>query len=229
MSRRWDRQHKRPYYCCNKQSGIPGHRCKSHEISAWGVDALVLRLLARTLTDPEHILALADAAQTQLAAAETDAALAEASLHAHDTTLAKIAAEQDKWRTVVKTLDGVAGAESMLAEARARLATLYADREQNEAERTAALPVRARAAERVEFLRHLFTVRDSYIDFTDLTSGGVVETGKPYLEIGWPGVGTGKHGERIRTSRLPLHQAAALLGVPESEIDPPIDRGEQLT
>jgi hypothetical protein len=235
MSRKWDRQHKRPGYQCNKQSGIPSHPCKSHEINAWELDALALRLLAHTLTDPERIIQLADAARGQLEAAEGDAAFAAASLAAHDKTLFAIAAEQDKLRTAIKALSGVPDMEGAVGQMNARLHDLDAQREQAEAARSGALPAQARATERATFLRQMFTTRDVALitarDITPDLARYVVDTGKPeeigepYLQIGWSGVRTGRHGEDIHYSRLPLAQAAALLGIAEADIDLPIERG----
>ncbi len=216
MSRKWDRQHKRPYYHCNKQSGIPSHQCKSHEINAWELDALVLRLLAHTITDPERIIELADAARGQLEAAESDAALTAASLAAHNKTLATIAAEQEKVQTALKALSGVSGMDGVAAEMRARVTALNVQREQVEADRAATLPAQARATERADFLRRLFTTRDWFFDFA---TGETGESGEPHLEIGWPGSRLGKDGEILHFSNLPLDQAAALLGVDEDQLD----------
>ncbi len=71
-------------------------------------------------------------------------------------------------------------------------------------------PRRERAVQRQEFLRDLFTVRDSF--FYDPPR---IEVGLPTLAVGWPGARLGPDGEVIQYSRLPLSQAAALLGVSE--------------
>jgi site-specific DNA recombinase len=233
MTRYWDHYGKRPFYHCGKRSGTPLAPCRRHEIAAHKVDALALRLLAETLTDPERILEIADAAEAQLTRAESDAALAEASAQAYNKTIAKIDADREKLRVALKALTGVPGAEGAIVETRARLDALDAERVEAEAARDAAVPEHGRATARAAFLRELFTVRDVDLDFTPGSAfdpAAPIQPGEPtHLEIGWAGVATGKVGRRIRTSRLPLHQAAALLQVPESEIATlglPVRRGE---
>jgi len=231
MTRYWGSRAKHPFYQCGKRSGTPFHPCAPHQIAAPAVDAFAMRLLAQVLTDPEKILELAGAAETQLAKAEGDASLTAARMRAYETRLDAIAADQDKLRTALKALSTVPGMESAVADTRTRLDALDQDYDATAAEREALVPVQSHAHARAEFLRTLFTTRDVVWNFTAPFTNE--EVGEPYLEIGWPGWEKGPHGELLTTSHMTTQQAAALLGVTvedlEGRVDLPIARGQDFT
>ena len=228
MTRYWDSRAKYPFYKCGKRSGTPFHPCAPHQIAARTVDAFAMRLLAQVLTDPEKILELASAAETQLAQVESDASLTAARMRAYQQRLDAIAVDQDKLRTALKALSTVPGMESAVADTRARLDALDQDYDATAAEREALVPVQSHAHARAEFLRTLFTTRGDLIDWD---TGE--EVGEPHLAIGWPGWEKGPHGERLPTSHMTTQQAAALLGVTvedlEGRVGLPIARGQDFT
>jgi DNA invertase Pin-like site-specific DNA recombinase/uncharacterized Zn finger protein (UPF0148 family) len=215
MVRYWSSSSKHVYYQCMTRREAPTNPHR-HEIRASETDTHALRLLARALTDPEHILALADAAEQQHADAQTDAALAQAHLVVVEKRLVEIAAEQDKLMTAIKALSGVPGMDDQVQGIRAKLTALDREREEAQAEYTQAGPRRDHTQERADFLRNLFTTRDEYINFTPPYP--TEEEGEPHLQVGWEGWQRGPHGERMRTSHVPLRHAAALLGVTEDDL-----------
>jgi DNA invertase Pin-like site-specific DNA recombinase len=229
MTRYWGSRAKYPFYQCMKRSGTPFHPCKPHQIAAPTTDAFALRLLAKVLTDPEKILELAGAAETQLAKAEGDVSLTAARLRAYETRLDAIMADQDKLRTALKALSTVPGMEGAIADTRARLDALDQDYDATAAERDALVPAQSHANARADFLRSLFTTRDVVLNFTLPYTNE--EVGEPYLAIGSQGVRAGPNGERLPHGHLSLPQAAAPLGVTEADLedlDLPIEPGHQI-
>jgi hypothetical protein len=164
MTRFWHSGSPLLYYRCNKRGGTPLYDCKPHDIRADAVDALALRLLAVVLTDPAKIVELADAAEGQLARVATDAALTAAGLIAYQKRLDAIAADQEQLRTALKALGVVPGMETAVADTRARLEALDAEREDTEAERAALLPVRDHAHERAALLQRVAAAKGGMLD-----------------------------------------------------------------
>jgi hypothetical protein len=213
MSRHWETKSIHPYYRCYTSADRPSHPHIGFHVSAHAVDALVPHLLAKALTDPEKILELASAAEGKWAEANADAQLAASALAAYHKRIAEITAEHDARRAALAQLRGATGTDTIVAEIEAQLAQLDRDREEAEQDRERAIPHSNHAQARAAFLRDLFTTREKVVDLTPEKAGQVTEAGEPYLKIGWD-------------TRLPLHQAAALLGVAEEEVDLPIERGE---
>jgi DNA invertase Pin-like site-specific DNA recombinase len=215
MARFWRRDTTRyaadpvPYYRCSMRLRDPSHPCALHAIPARKVDALVLRLLAFALTDPEQVIALADATAQRHAAAMATAEIAATKLEGYAERLPQIADERTRLVKRMQLCDphNPDDAED-IARYRERIARLDQEQDDIEAEMARLGPVRVHADERAAFLRRLFTVRTHYFNFATSKRG---EHGDPHLHIG---------------SQLPLHQAAALLGVAESELDLPITRGD---
>jgi len=213
-----------PCYRCSVRLRHQSHPCPLHIIPARKVDALVLRLLAFALTDPEQVIALADATAQRHAAAVATAEIASTKLTGYAERLTKIADERARLVKHLQLCDphNPDDAED-IARYRERIARLDEEQRGIEAEMERLGPVRARAGERAAFLRELFTVRDAVLKFHGPGQLPTVNAGsESHLSIGSFVQLPGKDGEPIRYSRLTLAQAAALLGVPESEIDLPV-------
>ena len=200
LTRWWDKRGKRPYYACVKRSGMPNHECAPHQIDATKTDAYALRLLAYSLTDPEKMLEIAEAAEQSYAEAGMDAALAASALAHATEQLAKNTAEQENLRTALAALSNVAGMEQQIAGIRQNQARLMAERAQLEQQQSQATPQHNHAIARQDFLRGLFTARDSLIN---PQTGEHGEEGEPHLHF--PGV-------------ITLEQAAAWLEVSAEEV-----------
>ena len=97
-----NRDHK--LYACEKGRGTPNRPHKKQIIQAKATDALALRLLAQALTDPEQVLALADAAEEQAGEADTERQLAESLLRATNQQIAEITTEQETILASVESL-----------------------------------------------------------------------------------------------------------------------------
>jgi hypothetical protein len=212
MSRHWETKSIHPYYRCYTSADRPSHPHTGFHVRAHAVDGLALRLLAQALTDPERILELASAAEGKWVEADADARLAASALAAYNKRIVEITAEHDKRRAALVHLRGTTGADTIVAGIEAQLAQLDRDREEAEQDRERAIPGRDHAQARAAFLRDIFTTRAQLIDLTPERACQVTEVGESYLKIGW-------------ASRLPLYQAAALLGIAEDEMDLPIEHG----
>jgi chromosome segregation ATPase len=125
---------------------VPAHTSRS--CSFW---------IARALTDPEHILALADAARTQAADATAEMALADARLESAAERLRLLATERGKLTTALVALGALAGMEAEVATIRARLSALDVEQADLDALQAQASSRRGMASERAAFLRQIFT------------------------------------------------------------------------
>lgn len=162
MTRYWQRNVKRPYYCCAKNAARPGINHQNHNIAAPYVDALVLETLADALTGPEDLLRIADLAAETAAHVEQAVARATAEQAVIDARLREIAAEQENLATAIDALAHVGGMGGEVARIRRRLASL--DEEQT-ALTSQHVELRMPVAEsRARYLRMLFTVRDFIFD-----------------------------------------------------------------
>lgn len=188
------------YYRCVGRTDDPYLPCATHAIPAAAVDRLTLRLLAEALTDPEQILALADANHQRLTDTTLVVEVATSHLEAMRARMAELDAEATKLTNAITALSQVAGMEETVGELRAKLAALAPERERAEAAHTRALPSRERAAERAALLRQLFTERDFVFDFA---TGKSWEQGEPHVTL---------------PATLTLAQAAALLNMPEEKL-----------
>jgi multidrug efflux pump subunit AcrA (membrane-fusion protein) len=175
--------------------------CKRHAIAARYADPLAIKLLARALTAPDKILALADAARTQEAEAVANQELAAARLDSATQRLAVLATERGKLTTALAALGALYGMDAQLAAVRERLAALDAEYAELDALAAQSASKRAGASDRVTFLRQMFTVRDGVFDYAT----GVLSYDNDTSSLA---IGTAMHPA----------QAAALLGVPEDAI-----------
>ncbi|HET8906639.1 MAG TPA: zinc ribbon domain-containing protein, partial [Ktedonobacterales bacterium] len=214
MTRHWVKKSKHPYYRCHKNADRPGLPHKMFHVPAHRVDALALKLLAKALTDPEQVLALADAAEQQAADASVDADLAASELAASHKRLSEITAEQDALLAAQAALSRVPGMDKQIQDIRGRLAQLDKECEQANEESTRAIPRRDHANERAEFLRHIFTQHkfwlhvttgdDGIEDIDFITTDVLDDAGKPILAI---------------REEIVLANAARLLNVPEEDAE----------
>lgn len=200
MTRGWQGRAKLPHYRCVTNASRPGATCKRHTIAARYADPLAIKLLARALTDPEQILALADAARTQEADATADMALAAARLASATERLHALAAERGNLMAALAALGALEGMDAEVATVRARLEALDGERAELDALTAQALSQRGAASDRAAFLRQMFSVRTWVANFA---TGEVTATGEPFLAIG----GT-----------MNVAQAAALLECTEGDI-----------
>jgi DNA invertase Pin-like site-specific DNA recombinase len=139
------------YYMCSARLRSPEHDCPVHSIHAPAVDDLVLRAVAAALVDPERTVALANAASERLARAETDLAVVESHLDATRARLSDLDADRARYVKILNLLDTTKDAET-LAEYRAKLTALDAERTKLVARADAMTPQRARAEAGVEML-----------------------------------------------------------------------------
>ncbi len=200
MTRYWTRHATYVYYQCPTAAARPD-LCKRHAIAARYADPLAVRLLARALTDPDKILALADAARSQEVVAVADQELATARLESARERLGALASERGKLTTALAALGALEGMDAQIAAVRERLSALDAEYADLDALTAQAASQRAGASERAAFLRQMFTVRDDTFNF--VTGALTSESDTPTLVLG---------------SAMNPAQAAALLGVPEDEI-----------
>jgi DNA invertase Pin-like site-specific DNA recombinase len=196
-----------PYYRCGLKGRDPAATCKVHMTPAPAVDALVMKLLAFALTDPEQLIALADANTQRHADAVTASEIAGAKLDGYAERLKEIATEKQRLLRKLNLSDPANEDDAEdIVRYRERIARIEIEHSNIETEMARLTPERERALDRQTFLRTLFTVRDSWINFATDETG---ETGQSHIEIHkW----------------LDLSKGAALLGVPESQIDLPIRR-----
>lgn len=200
MTRSWQGRGKHPAYRCSTDAGRPGAPCPRHVLLARYADPLAIKLLAKALTEPEHILALADAARTQEADAVADQELAAARLASATERLAQLASERGKLTTALAALGALAGMDAQVAAIRERLTALDDERADLTAITAQTASRRDGASDRAVFLRAMFSARDGIFDFA---SGVLSYDGAPHLAIG---------------TAMPPAQAAALLGVAEDTI-----------
>ena len=185
-----------PYYRCSSAASNPAAGCQTHMTPAPGVDALVLRLLAHVLTDPEQIIALADAATTRHADAVATSEIAGAKLEGYGERRKAIATDLHRLVGKLRLSDPTNEDDAEdIARYRERIARLESEQGAIDVQMAQLAPERDRALDRQAFLRRLFTARAEWINF---------ETGERGA--------TGPATLRIRRDLL-LHQAAALLGV----------------
>jgi hypothetical protein len=180
MTRYWHAKHGYPYYACSSSANSVGG-CPRQTIRAGVVEDLALRLLAYGLTDPAHLLALAEAAGAHEAEAALDATLAEARHAASRERMAALDATRAKLTTALTALAAVDGMDGM--DMSAQVATIRAQLDGLEEERAdiAALVAqtdarRDRSAQRATFLRDLLAVRGGVFHFA---TGKLTETGAP--------------------------------------------------
>ncbi|MGO8948944.1 MAG: recombinase family protein [Ktedonobacterales bacterium] len=200
MTHQWNHRG-REEYKCGKRSGMPNHECAPHQIDATRTDTYALKLLAYGLTNPEKMLAIAEAAEQSYTEAGMDAALAASALAHATEQLAKNADEQEHLRDALVALRTVPGMDQQIADIRASQARLMKERVQLQLQADQATPQHSHAIERQEFLRGLFTARDSLIN---LQTGESTDSGEPYLKI---------------PSTISVEQAASWLGVPVTQVD----------
>ncbi len=177
MKRWWSsREPSLPSYRCDVRGSNPAHPCARHSIAARKVDALVLELLQKALTQPEQVLALADAAEARYERATTETALADSALDAFQRRLDEIPAERAKYVRVISVLDPQTDADD-IARYRARVRQLDEDQAEAEKELEAARPRRDRAIRRQELLQALTNYR-FHIDWDTDT---IVKESEPRL------------------------------------------------
>jgi len=207
MTRFWWKRTARPYYQCNKGAGTPHHEHLRQSIAAHKVEDVLLKTLAQVLTDPEGLLLIADAAETERLRAEADLAVAEARDAATTQRLDALHLEQGNIVTALTALAQVPHMEAEVARLRSRLTAL--DGEEQDLLTLRSDATRATQVVRAAILRSLFTTRD--LLFTP--DGGLEEiAGTARTTIG---------------PRMTNTQAAAFLAVPEgSDLGLPVQAGE---
>jgi hypothetical protein len=207
MTRFWWKKTARPYYQCNKGASTPRHEHLRQSIAAHKVEDRLLRTLAQVLTDPEALLLIADAAETERLRAEADLAVAEARDAAAAQRLDALYLEQGNIVTALTALAQVPNMEPEVARLRARLKVL--DSEEQDLLTLRSEATHATREVRTAILRSLFTTRD--LLFTP--DGGLEETtGSERLTVG---------------PRMTTTQAAAFLDEPEgSNLGMPVQAGE---
>ncbi len=141
-----------PYYRCGTRGRDPSHPCAIHMINAREVDALVLRLLAHAITDPEQTLKLADTADAHARRAAAEAERAAVHLDGWREQLREIEQDRKRYERVINLLDEEKDAPDV-EEYRAKLAVLDERRQRIEREAHATAPAHERAQMR-ELLLH---------------------------------------------------------------------------
>jgi len=160
MARTWRHDSKRhandpvPYYRCSTLSKHLATPCTVHMIPAHEVDALVVRLLATALTDPDYTLKLADAADAKLTRAAADMEIIGTRLESYRARMDEIDAAMKRYRRVLTALDPTQDADDV-AEYQAKIERLEAERDRLTAEAAAATPQHALATDRHRMLESL--------------------------------------------------------------------------
>ena len=150
-----------PYYRCGTMGGSPDH-CVRHSIRAAIVEDFALRGLARVLTDPKKIVALADAADQSRADADYRLIKTTNDLEAMEALLAEIDADITNTQDGIDALRKVAGMEATIRDLQGKLIALSENRARAIAEHARLAPQRDHAAKRSEQLRALFSARDLF-------------------------------------------------------------------
>ena len=122
-------------------------------------------LLAEAISNPEHLLKLADAAETTIFALEGEAAIAGAELDAYRDQLARTEADRARYARVLALLDPVTDANDV-REYRDRVTALNEDHAKLTAAIAAATPRRDRAIERQALLRAVSAYHRFGINFS---------------------------------------------------------------
>jgi DNA invertase Pin-like site-specific DNA recombinase len=214
MVRQWPKITKGPRYRCNQRANNPNHPCAIHAIPAQIVDNITLRQVARALSDPNKLVALADAAEEQAMVARDAVDMADTKLEVYR----EMEAEIEKARTgrvdAIKTLSAIPGHEDMIATLRAELIQLDREYEQAKESHTRAVPELERAKRRQQILERISRFRNegSIIELLDSEEGGELQTiVKKITRIEGS-------GERELLTSLDLAVAADLLGMGEADL-----------
>ncbi len=203
MARRWRTKSGTPEDRCCKRTTQPTHACPVHNIPAKIVDAITLRTVARALTDPEELVALADAAEAQSARAAAEVERAETTLAVCGELETELEKTRDGYLSAIAVLSAIPGNDATIMDLRVKLAHLDRDHAQAQAARVQALPAQVRAQRRQQFLDRLSHFRNA---------GGTINfaTGEVTRRAG--------SGERVLYKTLDLDAAADMLGMTEAEV-----------
>jgi hypothetical protein len=208
MTRHWrcDYEELKPTYRCTKYASTPNHPCKVHGINAQAVDRIVLQALAKALTDPEQLVALADAADQQAVEAEADVERAGAALAVYRELDARREQERNGYLDAIAALSSIPGDTNRdtIADLRAKLAQLDKDQVKADAERKQMIPEHERALRRQRVL-------DRISHFTNEPYIFDMETGEVRIE-------GEASGERVLYQSLDFSAVAELLGMSEAEL-----------
>ncbi|HEX8981827.1 MAG TPA: recombinase family protein [Ktedonobacterales bacterium] len=207
MTRHWRSTSKvpMPLYDCTSQVSQPSHFCMRHNINARKVDQIVLYALAKTLTDPQQLLDLADKAEQQAAVWEEDAERAAGKIDIYQ----RLDSEREKKRAgYLKAIDALSAdpdSHEMIADLRMKLAQL--DQEQIAAEED-----RKRSVPHLERQLEIARRRRALLERLRRARGN---NGRYFIMAGAKRTETAKQGtaERLLLDELSLEEAAAILGV----------------
>ena len=207
MTRWWSQPRKRTHpegvvhYRDSSSGPTPSTACKLHVIPAAAVDELALRLLSFAITDPEKMIALADASQKRYAKAVAAGEIAAVHLEGYAARIEEIDVEIQRLDRKLKLSDpnNPDDAED-IDRYRERIAKLKLEKVTIEEEIALLVPKRDRALDRQSFLRRLIEVPELLFDFANNT---VTETGRTCLAM---------------DDTLLVRQAAQLLGVDEVDV-----------
>lgn len=208
MTRHWrsDTTQLKPTYRCTKYASTPNHPCKIHGINAQAVDRIALERLAKALTDPEQLLALADAAEEQAARAVADVERAGTALAVYREMDAARETARKGYVDAIAALSAIPGGANRdtITDLRAKLAQLDNEQAKADEDRNHVTPEYERALRRQKMLERLsrFSDEDYIVDFDR-------------MEMRIENEGSGK---RVLFKSLDVRVAAELLGMSEADL-----------
>ncbi len=214
MIRMWPKDSTKVQYRCNSRASNPNQDCPMHQIPASAVDAITLRKVATVLSDPEQIVALADAAEAQAEQAAAAVDLADTKLAVMSELVAQTEQEREGYLSAIKSLSAIPGNENTITDLRAKLARLDLAIAQARESATRALPEYERAQRRQQMLDRIsrFRNEDTIIDLLDIEVGGEIRT------IVQKVTHIKGSGERKLNMSVQVEDAAELLGMSEATI-----------
>jgi uncharacterized coiled-coil protein SlyX len=207
-----------PQYRCTAGSGTMA-TCK-HSMPAADTDEFALRGLARAMSDPERIIALADAAEQRIAEADYRVVKTTNNIEAMNALIAETEKRAADTQAAIAALGKLPGQEDTVTKLRGDLLNLSVTFDRATAERARLSPQRERASVRADFLRAMFTTSQRYFPF----SGKPIPDSAGQARIGIPGTRLRDDGTIEDYHTLTLEQASGMIGQPIEGTDIPIHR-----
>jgi hypothetical protein len=201
MIRHWRGDRTLPIYSC----GTDGHR---HSINARATDQIVLRTVAKALTDPEQLLELADKAEQQATQAADDVERASTEMDVYRELDTKRAKAREGYLAAISALGAIPGDanRATIADLRAKLADLDQEQKKADDDRKRAIPSFERALRRKQLLERLTYVRDRHARFF-MVDGEIQSQTLMYPQA-----------THVMRQSLPLADAAEVLGISEADL-----------
>jgi DNA invertase Pin-like site-specific DNA recombinase len=167
------------YYRCSTNATQPD-ACQRHAIRAEIAHDFAFRAMARVLSDPEKIVALADGAEQKMERADYVVLKSTNDMEAMVELVEAIDQEIADTLAAIAALSKLPGQSTVVDGLRGKLLDLNANRDRAEMERVRLSPKRNKAEQRRQFLTMMFSERSTIFDIATRHGGG---DGTPKLVI----------------------------------------------